>query len=187
MGEGLHLPSCAFTFVLAATPAWFAAIVAYQSRRLVVREARQISERAAAEERHRYALKEVATLREVAEAKDRFLSVASHELRSPVTALRGTVELMRLDPAALADEASRQTMTARMDRQSERLVKLVRQLLDSSRLGHGEVPLELALCDLGESVEPGARDASARRAPAGSTWRATGRSSGAGTPRGSSR
>ena len=64
--------------------------------------------------------------------------------------MRGTVELLQLNPAGLADEATCQTTTARLVRQSERLVKLVRQLLDSSRLGHGEMPLEQEACDLAE-------------------------------------
>ena len=88
IGPELNFGNCLQTIFWAAMPAWYAALVASRSRRLVVQEAQQASERAAAEERHRLAAAEVNALREVAEAKDRFLSIASHELRSPVAAAR---------------------------------------------------------------------------------------------------
>ena len=50
---------------------------------------------------------DVTELRELADAKDRFLSIASHELRSPITSLRATTSLLQLDPNALTDESRR--------------------------------------------------------------------------------
>jgi signal transduction histidine kinase len=93
-------------------------------------------------------LQDVSALRELADAKDRFLRVASHELRSPITSLRATVSLLEMDPSAISDERRRVTLLARVQRQVDRLVKLVEQLLDSARLGTREVALEIAECDL---------------------------------------
>lgn len=91
---------------------------------------------------------DVTALRELADAKDRFLSIASHELRSPITSLRATTSLLQLDPAAVSDEARRATLLARIQRQVDRLSTLVERLLDTTRLNAGEVPLDYADADL---------------------------------------
>ena len=106
---------------------------------------------------------EVTELVELAAAKDRFLRIASHELRSPVTALRATAQLLMLDPAVATDEARRASLHDRIDRQSERLSKLVAQLLDSARLSAGAaLPLELEDFDLGKLAREMADDAGPR-------------------------
>jgi len=84
----------------------------------------------------------------LAAAKDRFLRVASHELRSPVTALRATAQLLQLDESAHSDETRRRLLYDRIDRQSERLANLVAQLLDSARLSADALPLDLEDVDL---------------------------------------
>jgi signal transduction histidine kinase len=94
------------------------------------------------------AFQDVSALRALADAKDRFLRVASHELRSPITSLRATTSLLELDPAAVTDPERRATMLQRIQRQVDRLIKLVEQLLDSARLNAPEVPIQTVECDL---------------------------------------
>ncbi|MDB4970875.1 MAG: phoR6 [Myxococcales bacterium] len=91
---------------------------------------------------------DVTELRELADAKDRFLSIASHELRSPITSLRATTSLLQLDPAAVTDETRRATLLARIQRQIDRLSTLVERLLDTTRLNAGELPLDYGDCDM---------------------------------------
>lgn len=105
---------------------------------------------------------EVTELFELAAAKDRFLRIASHELRSPVTALRATAQLLMLDPAVATDEERRRSLHARIDRQSERLAKLVAQLLDSARLSADALPLELEDVDLAQLARDLADEAGPR-------------------------
>jgi signal transduction histidine kinase/GAF domain-containing protein len=93
---------------------------------------------------------DVTALRALADAKDRFLRVASHELRSPITSLRATTSLLELDPTAITDPERRATMLQRIKRQVDRLIKLVEQLLDSARLNAAEVPIQPVECDLVE-------------------------------------
>ncbi len=88
--------------------------------------------------------------REAVRKRDDFLSVASHELKTPLTSLKLTV-------AALEREASRvgtpETFRARLDRiqtQSTRLAGLVDQLLDVSRMSAGKLVLDLEPIDLAE-------------------------------------
>jgi signal transduction histidine kinase len=135
IGVELNFANCAQTVVFATMPAWFAAIVAYRSRRLMIYAAKEAAERAA--------------LHELAEAKDRFLSIASHELRSPIAALCASVDLIALDPDALAETSTRDVIIDRMKARALRLMKLVEQLLDSTRLGR-DVPLEPVPCDLSQ-------------------------------------
>jgi signal transduction histidine kinase len=94
------------------------------------------------------AFHDVTELRELADAKDRFLSIASHELRSPITSLRATTSLLQLDPNALTDESRRNVLLSRIQRQIDRLSTLVERLLDTTRLNAGELPLDYAEGDL---------------------------------------
>jgi signal transduction histidine kinase len=94
------------------------------------------------------ACQDVSALHELAQEKDRFLSVAAHELRTPLTALHATTQLIEVDPTALDDSARRSTVLARIRRQTGRLVRLVEQLLDSVRVQSGELALKLADVDL---------------------------------------
>lgn len=91
---------------------------------------------------------DVGKLHELAEAKDRFLRVASHELRTPITALRATTQLISLDTAGMANPQRRSALVDRVDRQSARLVRLVDQLLDSARLDAAELPLQRTRVEL---------------------------------------
>ncbi len=91
---------------------------------------------------------DVTSLRQLADAKDHFLRIASHELRSPLTALRATTSLMEIDPSAIEDPERRAVMLRRVHRQVDRLTRLVEQLIDSVRLNATEPPLEQVQCDL---------------------------------------
>ena len=94
------------------------------------------------------ACQDVSRLHELAQEKDRFLSVAAHELRTPLTALHATTQLIDVDPAALDDTARRGHVLARIRRQTGRLVRLVAQLLDSVRAQSGEIALQPVETDL---------------------------------------
>ena len=79
--------------------------------------------------------------------KDAFLSIASHELKTPLTSLKAQVQLLRRKVEG--EHASRLDT---MSRQVDRVVRLVNQLLDASQLGLEQVPLERARMDLSELV-----------------------------------
>ena len=95
-------------------------------------------------------LQDVTSLREMADAKDHFLRIASHELRSPLTALRASTSLLEIDPAAAVDGERRAVLLGRVQRQVDRLTRLVEQLLDSVRLNATEpcAPAGERLADL---------------------------------------
>ncbi len=66
-------------------------------------------------------------------AQRRFVADASHELKTPLTAIGGMVEMLRLG-ADRADPNARQRMLAAVEREVDRMGRLVRDLLTLSRI-----------------------------------------------------
>ena len=99
----------------------------------------------------------VATLRDITEErqtdrrKDEFLSVASHELRSPLTPLTGLVQLARRQREN--DQPVDLTLLTRAERQLTRLTRLIDGLLDLTRIETGHIDLERQEVDLRYLVE----------------------------------
>jgi signal transduction histidine kinase len=98
--------------------------------------------------------------------KSSLVSVVSHELRTPITSLKGYVENM-LDgfPGPLTEKQS--YYLTRMWQNLERLARMLRDLLDLSRIEGGHATLNLApvclselLGDAVESFQPVARERS---------------------------
>lgn len=84
--------------------------------------------------------------------RDEFLSVASHELNTPLTSLRLLVQaLLRQVPPELPPLAVRSLRT--LDTQSARLATLVEEMLDISHLQAGRLDLHLARVDLAEVID----------------------------------
>jgi PAS domain S-box-containing protein len=113
---------------------------------------RDLTERRAAEERERQLLVEQRA-RAVAEdslrARDRFLSIASHELRTPVASLQLAVEALgRAQSAGRLDEARLERSLARMANSTQRLASLMDELLNVSRLTTEAGELTLVPTDL---------------------------------------
>jgi PAS domain S-box-containing protein len=86
-------------------------------------------------------------LEEASRLKDEFLSMASHELRTPVTSIKIFAEL-----AARRPEAVQPKFMATLLRQADQLVSLVNDLLDVSRLQLGRMPAEMKVLDLASLV-----------------------------------
>ncbi|MFI5159501.1 MAG: sensor histidine kinase, partial [Sphingobacteriales bacterium] len=68
--------------------------------------------------------------------KTEFLSIASHELNSPLTVLRSYAQIA----LKIADDKDQKLKPylVKIDQQTGKLIKLVRQLLDISKFEHGE-------------------------------------------------
>ncbi len=100
------------------------------------------------------------------QVRDEFLSVAAHELKTPVTAVRGYAQLLlRQGAQGVVVDAGRVRQALQViDRQSDRLTRLVSHLLDVSRLEAGRVVLERKPTDVAHLVEEVAGDAQARTA-----------------------
>ncbi|HCE21632.1 MAG TPA: sodium:solute symporter, partial [Hyphomonas sp.] len=75
-------------------------------------------------------------LRKVDLQKDEFLSQVSHEVRTPMTAIRAFSEIL-LDDEEL-DDASRAKFVSTIHKESLRLTSLLDEILDLSALERGE-------------------------------------------------
>jgi signal transduction histidine kinase len=107
----------------------------------------------------------VRRLKELDQMKSDFVAITSHELRTPITAIRGFVSTLlrnqdRLEPDQVA------SFMAIIDRQSARLARLVEDLLFVSKIEAGALQLTVQEVDLGdflrECVESIGPDAKAR-------------------------
>lgn len=77
-------------------------------------------------------------------SKDEFFSIASHELRTPLTAIRGNMSMVKdYFPDAMKDE-SLAAMVDDTHAASIRLIEIVSDFLDSSKLEQGKMVFNLA-------------------------------------------
>lgn len=83
--------------------------------------------------------------------KDEFLSIASHELRSPMTPLTGVLQLARRQ-AERGGEVDLSLLT-RAERQVSRLTRLIDGLLDLTRIETGRIDLDLQRVEFTEFVK----------------------------------
>ena len=95
-------------------------------------------------------LRDVTELRHAERLRRELTANVSHELRTPLTSIKGFVETL-LEGAMKDEETCRRFLTI-IDSEANRLVKLVDDLLDLSRLENKRVTLELRPIDLGELV-----------------------------------
>jgi PAS domain S-box-containing protein len=84
-------------------------------------------------------------------ARDRFVSIASHELRTPIARVKGYAEMLLAaqSDGDLTPEMLQRSLQ-RIDNASDRLAGLVRDLLDVSKINAGNLPLRVRLVDVTE-------------------------------------
>ncbi|HEY3062599.1 MAG TPA: ATP-binding protein [Chloroflexota bacterium] len=85
--------------------------------------------------------------------RDRFVQIASHELRTPIARVKGYAEMLLAahTDGDLNDEMLQRSLK-RIDHASDRLANLVRDLLDVSRISAGNLPLRLRPLEITELV-----------------------------------
>jgi signal transduction histidine kinase/CheY-like chemotaxis protein len=80
-------------------------------------------------------------------AKDEFISTVSHELRTPLTSIRGALGL--LSSGLLGDVDARAHNLLRIaSTNTERLIRLINDILDLERMESGQSPVNLRRCSL---------------------------------------
>lgn len=99
----------------------------------------------------RYAIK-ATRLEEVDRMKDDFISMASHELRSPMTVLKGYLEMLGDGLEKKAGEGEQFTEEKQyirnMNASVERLVELVEDILNVSRIEQNRLPMDIKDFDM---------------------------------------
>ncbi|MDQ3841495.1 MAG: HAMP domain-containing histidine kinase, partial [Actinomycetota bacterium] len=99
-------------------------------------------------------LRDVTEERQIERAKAEFIANASHELKTPLFALSGYLEMLEDED----DEEVREAFLKDMRAQTERLKSLARTLLDLSRLDANAVTFRLEEVDLEELLHELKRD-----------------------------
>lgn len=103
--------------------------------------------------------RDVTQRREVERMKNEFLSVVSHELRTPLTSIRGSLGL--LAGGAVGDlPPTAQRMVTIAVASSERLTRLLNDILDIERIEAGNLPMDLRQRDAADLVREAATEMS---------------------------
>jgi PAS domain S-box-containing protein len=90
--------------------------------------------------------------KKVEQMKDEFLAIASHELRTPLTSLRGSLGLLATGRLGnLTQQGQRLLEFALLD--TERLVRLVNDILDLKQLKFGKNVITPSICQTAELIE----------------------------------
>jgi signal transduction histidine kinase/DNA-binding response OmpR family regulator len=79
--------------------------------------------------------------------KDEFISTVSHELRTPLTSIRGALGLLSAGLLGHVD-AKAQNLLRIASSNTERLIRLINDILDLERMESGRAPLKLRRCSM---------------------------------------
>jgi len=85
------------------------------------------------------------------QARNAFLADVTHELRTPLTVIKGTAET--LQDGAFDDHDGRVSLLASMQRETDRLIRMVNDLLVLTRADAGALQLDLRPLDLAELAQ----------------------------------
>jgi signal transduction histidine kinase len=85
---------------------------------------------------------DITRFREAEEIKSTFISVTSHELKTPVSIIKGYAGTLRREDAQWDEETVRESL-AIIEEESDRLDRLISDLLDASRAQAGSLKLEM--------------------------------------------
>jgi len=90
-------------------------------------------------------------LKELDRMKDDFMSTVTHELRTPLTSIRAFSEILLEDPKT--DLIDRRKFLAIIVKETERLTRLINQVLDMAKIESGNAEWHTAEVDLHEIIE----------------------------------
>ncbi len=92
-------------------------------------------------------------LKELDRMKDEFVSIVSHELRTPLTSIRALSEILHDNPGL--DEIKRQEFLGNVVKESERLSRLINQVLDMAKIEAETAEWAPEQVDLRELIKEG--------------------------------
>jgi signal transduction histidine kinase len=101
------------------------------------------------------------------ESRAQFLAVFSHELRTPLTSIVSFIELLRGEADGLSEDGLH--FLGILERNADRLLRLIDDLLILNRLEAGGLPLEVTQVSIAGLAAEAVRNASPRAAKSGVT------------------
>lgn len=95
---------------------------------------------------------ELALAKEIAKTKDEFLRITSHELRTPMDVLRGNIDMILKGESGKISEKTREYLEDAL-LGSDRLVRIVNDMLDISRIETGTLKFHFKEFDVKEIIQ----------------------------------
>jgi signal transduction histidine kinase len=137
-----------------------------EQQRMAALEA-ELAARQLAEEAQRLLTEQNERLERLDEARNQFLAIVSHELRTPLTSIVSFIELIRGEADGLTQEGL--SFLDIIERNADRLHRLIGDLLMLDRLEAGALPLDLATVSIADLVTEAVRAATPGAAKQGVT------------------
>jgi NtrC-family two-component system sensor histidine kinase KinB len=97
-------------------------------------------------------IEDITHFRELDRLKTEFVATASHQLRTPLTSMSMSLDLLGESAGAVLEERDQELLNAARE-DAQRMKALVNELLDLSRMESGQLTLELEQVDMGSLAE----------------------------------
>ncbi len=94
---------------------------------------------------------DISDLKAISQMKDEFISVVSHELRTPLTSIYGALKLLVTSPQSGLEEEDREMLNIAVTN-TERLIRLVNDVLDLERIESGKIKMNKQSCNTADLV-----------------------------------
>src|SRR5574337_154722 len=119
--------------------------------RILLRVRTPVRDEAGAVIGHVHTVRDVTVEREIAQMKSEFVSTVSHELRTPLTSIKGSVQLVMRNSQDLLP--SQQELLAICLRNADRLIRLVSDVLDLSKIEARKLTLKSSEQQVADVIE----------------------------------
>ncbi|MBD2666567.1 multi-component transcriptional regulator, winged helix family [Richelia sinica FACHB-800] len=97
-------------------------------------------------------LRDITERKQIEKMKDEFVSVVSHELRTPLTSIHGSLGMLASGLLSTDSEQGKRLLQIATD-STERLVRLINDILDIERIESGKVKMEKEICHLDDLID----------------------------------
>ncbi len=96
-------------------------------------------------------LRDISDRKHIEQMKDEFVSIVSHELRTPLTSIHGSLGLLASGLLNANSEAGQRLLKIAVN-STDRLVRLINDILDIERIESGRVKMENQLCSVPDLI-----------------------------------
>ncbi|MBB4266494.1 PAS domain S-box protein [Roseospira visakhapatnamensis] len=102
-------------------------------------------------------VRDLSETKKVERLKSEFVSIVSHELRTPLTAMRGALNIVNSEVLGPLD-AEIKELTQIAEQSTERLIRLINDILDVEKIGSGKLTLKYEAVSIRQSMDRSLQD-----------------------------